>query len=139
MPFTPYLFFTGTCREAFTRYQEIFGGDLTLLTMNDVPSGGDEPPVEMGDMIIHAALKVGDDLLMASDDPTTTNPGPKEGIMVSVSPADASEAKRVFDALADGGEVREELMQTFFSPAFGMCVDRFGIPWMISVPGETPS
>ena len=139
MPFTPYLFFTGTCREAFTRYQEIFGGDLTLLTMNDVPSGGDEPPVEMGDMIIHAALKVGDDLLMASDDPTTTSPGPKEGIMVSVSPADASEAKRVFDALADGGEVRQELMQTFFSPAFGMCVDRWGIAWMVNAQAPQPA
>ena len=79
MPFTPYLFFTGNCREAFTRYQEIFGGDLTLLTMNDVPSDGDEPPVERGDMIIHAALKVGDDLLMASDDPTTDQPRSEVG------------------------------------------------------------
>jgi len=136
MPFTPYLFFTGTCREAFTRYHDIFGGDLTLLTMNDVPAGEEPPPVEMGDMIIHAALKVGDDLLMASDDPTTTSPGPKEGIMVSVAPPDPAEAKRVFDALAEGGEVSQELIETFFSPAYGMCVDRFGIPWMIAVPGE---
>ena len=78
MPFTPYLFFTGNCREAFTRYHEIFGGDLTLLTMNDVPAG-DEPPAEMGDMVIHAALKVGDELLMASDDPTTDQPRSEGG------------------------------------------------------------
>jgi len=137
MAFNPYLFFTGNCREAFTRYQEIFGGELVVLTMNDVP--GEEPLVEMGDMVIHAALKVGDALLMASDDPTTTDPGPKEGIMVSVDPPDPAEAKRIFDALSEGGEVRQELMETFFSPAYGVCVDRFGIPWMISVPGAMAS
>jgi PhnB protein len=132
MAFNPYLFFTGTCREAFNRYHEIFGGDLVLLTMNDVPAGEEPPPAEMGDMIIHAALKVGNDLLMASDDPTTDTPSPKEGIMVSYNCADAAEAKRVFDALVDGGEVRQALQETFFSPAFGMCVDRFGIPWMVT-------
>ena len=67
MSFRPYLFFGGNCREAFTRYQEIFGGELTLLTMKDAP--GEVPPGDKTDMIIHAALTVGDDLLMASDDP----------------------------------------------------------------------
>ncbi len=69
---------------------------------------------------------------MASDDPTTTDPGPKQGIMVSYNTPDADDAKRVFAALADGGTVSQDLMQTFFSPAFGMCTDRFGIPWMVS-------
>jgi PhnB protein len=69
MAFRPYLFFGGNCREAFTRYQEILGGELTLLTMKDVP--GEEPLTENADMIIHAAVVIGDDLLMASDDPTT--------------------------------------------------------------------
>ncbi len=67
MAFRPYLFFGGNCRQAFTRYQEIFGGELTLLTLNDVP--GEAPPPEQADFIIHAALTFGDDLLMASDDP----------------------------------------------------------------------
>ena len=130
MAYRPYLFFGGNCREAFTRYQEIFGGELTLLTMKDTPS--DEPPrPDIADMIIHAALKVGDDLLMASDDPTAESFGPVQGMMVSYDAADVEDANRVFDALAEGGEVAQALQPTFFSPAFGMCVDRFGTPWMI--------
>lgn len=138
MAFRPYLFFGGNCREAFTRYQEIFGGELTLLTMKDVP--GEPPPADQADMIIHAALMLGDDLLMASDDPTADGFGPVQGMMVSVDAADVAEAKRVFDALADGGKVTQALEPTFFSEAFGMCVDRFGTPWMIVGPqSQQPS
>jgi len=133
MAFRPYLFFGGNCRDAFTRYQEIFGGELTLMTMGDVPSE-EPPPAEMADTIIHAALTVGDDLLMASDDPTTADFGPVQGMMVSYDAADVADAKRVFDALGEGGSVTEPLAPTFFSDAFGMCVDRFGTPWMIVAP-----
>ena len=55
MAFRPYLFFGGNCREAFTRYKEIFGGELTLMAMKDVP--GEEAPPDEADMIIHAALR----------------------------------------------------------------------------------
>src|SRR4029450_10795572 len=103
MAFRPYLFFGGNCREALTRYQEIFGGELTLLTMKDVP--GEAPPADKAHMIIHAALMVGDELLMASDDPMTENFSPVQGIMVSYDAADVAEANRVFDALSGGGAV----------------------------------
>src|SRR5690349_5029926 len=103
MAFRPYLFFGGNCREAFTRYHEIFGGALTLLTMRDVP-GGESPP-ELADMIIHAAITIGDDLLMASDDPMSDDFGPVQGMMVSYDAADVADANRVFDALAEGGTV----------------------------------
>jgi PhnB protein len=132
MAFRPYLFFGGNCREALTRYQEIFGGELTLLTMKDVP--GEQPPADKADMIIHAALMVGDELLMASDDPMTENFGPVQGIMVSYDATDVAEANRVFDALSEGGAVSQPLIPTFFSEAFGMCTDRFGTPWMIVGP-----
>jgi PhnB protein len=132
MAFRPYLFFGGNCREAFTRYQDIFGGELTLLTMKDVP--GEAPPTENADMIIHAAIVIGDDLLMASDDPTTDRFGPVQGMMVSYDAADVADAKRVFAALSDGGNITAPLEPTFFSEAFGMCVDRFGTPWMINGP-----
>ena len=132
MAFRPYLFFGGNCREAFTRYEEIFGGELTLLTMKDTP--GDPPPPETADMIIHAALTIGDDLLMASDDPTTDSIGPVQGMMVSYDATDVDDAKRVFEALAERGTVTQALEPTFFSAAFGMCVDRFGTPWMIVAP-----
>jgi PhnB protein len=131
MSFHPYLFFAGNCREAMTRYQEIFGGELFVMRMGDAPDTGDLPP-EKADLVIHAAITIGDSMLMASDDPMTEGPITVSGIQVSVSPQSAEEANRVFDALADGGKVTQPLIPTFFSPAFGMCVDRFGTPWMIS-------
>ena len=133
MAFRPYLFFGGNCAEAFTRYQEVFGGELTLLRMKDVP-GGETPPDADPDTIIHAALNIGDEVLMASDDPTTDSFGPVQGIMVSYDAADVDDAKRVFEALAEGGTVTQALEPTFFSAGFGMCVDRFGTPWMIVAP-----
>jgi PhnB protein len=133
MAFRPYLFFGGNCREAFHRYEEIFGGELTLITMKDVP-GGETASPDQADMIIHAALVKGDDLLMASDDPTAETFGPVQGMMVTYEAPDVPDANRVFDALADGGKVTQALQPTFFSQAFGMCIDRFGTPWMIVGP-----
>jgi PhnB protein len=135
MAFYPYLFFSGNCREAFTRYQEIFGGELTLLKMSDMPPGEGEVPPEQADLIMHAALMFDDQLLMASDDPTGDG-GPVKGMSVNYSVTDVGEAERAFDALADGGKVMAPFGKTFWSPGFGMCVDQFGIPWMVSA--ESP-
>lgn len=83
MAFHPYLFFAGNCRQAFTRYQEVFGGELVLLAMKDMPS--EEPvPDSQADLIMHAALKFDDNLLMASDDPTTDDFGPVQGMQVTM-------------------------------------------------------
>ena len=138
MAFDPYLFFGGNCREAFTRYQEVFGGELQLLTMADTPDSEDVP-AEQADLIIHAALTLDGRLLMGSDDPTTDDFGPVQGMMVSYSASDADDARRVFDALAEGGSVNQALTETFFSPAFGMCVDRVGTPGMVSAYAEDAS
>jgi len=134
MAFHPYLFFGRNCREAFTRYQEIFGGELALVTAQDMP--GDAPPDVPADLVMHAALTVGGDVLMASDDPTTDDPGPKLGMRVNYATDNVDEAQRVFGALAEGGEVQLPIGPTSFSPMFGMCVDRFGIPWMISTTAQ---
>jgi PhnB protein len=132
MAFHAYLFFGGNCREAFTRYQEIFGGELFTMRMGDIPDAENVPP-EQADLTIHAALTYDDgNLLMGSDDPMTESFGPVRGMMVSYAAPDADGAQRVFDALAEGGSISQALMPTFFSPAFGMCVDRFGTPWMVS-------
>jgi PhnB protein len=81
---------------------------------------------------------VGDELLMASDDPMSTDFGPVQGIMVTYDAPDVADANRVFDALAEGGTVTQALIPTFFSEAFGMCTDRFGTPWMIVGPQVPP-
>jgi PhnB protein len=128
MAFHSYLFFSGDCRPAMTRYQEIFGGELFMMRMGDAPEGG-EPGADP-ELIIHAALQAGDTMLMASDDPTGSG-APRTGIMVTYTAPDAADANRAFDALAEGGQVNQPLIETFFSPAFGMCVDRWGTPWMV--------
>jgi PhnB protein len=122
---------SGMCRDAFSSYHEIFGGELFMMPMSEVP-GGEVPPGADGDLIIHAALTLNGSFLMASDDPTGDG-GPVKGMTVSCTVADVAEADRVFSALADGGEITQPLAETFFSPKFGMCVDRFGTPWMVSV------
>lgn len=132
MAFRSYLFFGGNCREAFTRYREIFGGELVLLPMSDVP--GEDPPADKADLIIHAALTIGDDVLMGSDDPMSDDFGPVQGMMVSYDAIDVGDANRVFDALSQGGTVTQPITETFFSPAWGMCTDQFGTPWMIGAP-----
>ena len=129
MAFHPYLNFGGNCREAFTRDQEIFGGELMLLPISEMPS--DEPaPPDQADLIMHAALTFDGNLLMASDDPTGNFKG-VQGMYVNYTVPDVAEAERVFEALADGGEVTMPIAETFWSPKFGMCIDRFGTPWMV--------
>ena len=103
-----------------------------MMSMKDVP--GEAPPADQADLIIHAALTAGDLLLMGSDDIMNDDFGPVQGMMVSYDAADLADAQRVFGALAEGGTTTQELQPAFFSEAFGMCVDRFGTPWMVVGP-----
>ena len=132
MAIRPYLAFAGNCRAAFTRYHEVLGGELVVLGMADMPAGS-APPGSNPDAVMHAALKADAGLLMGADDPSGGFTGQVHGMCVNLGVDDTGEAKRVFDALAEGGQVQMALSETFFSPAFGMCIDRFGTPWMISV------
>ena len=134
MAFRPYLFFGGNCREAFTRYQEVFGGELTLITFGDMPES-DMPEAnspDKADWIAHAALMHDGQLLMGSDDPMADPFGPVQGMQVNCSVSSPEEAERVFAGLSEGGQAHMPIAPTSWSPAFGMCVDRFGTPWMVS-------
>jgi PhnB protein len=129
MSFSPYLFFVGTCREAMNTYQGILGGQLDIVTAAEMP---DAPEGAPADAVMHAALTLDDGaILMASDDPSATEDGPKTGMRVSYTATDADEAARVFEALSKDGDVQLPMGPTSWSPAFGMCVDRFGTPWMV--------
>ena len=122
MSFRPYLAFKGNCRSAFTRYQEIFGGEIFVMTMADMPAEAEPNPEGTNpDAVMHAALTIGDDLLMGADDPMGHFDGNVSGMCVTYSTTDPTEAGRVFAALADGGTTQVPISETFFSPAFGMC------------------
>ncbi len=136
MSLHPYLFFTNTTREAMTRYQEILGGQLDIMYAADLPAGEETPFEAPDDFVIHAALSFGDgDLLMASDDPTGDGSGVK-GAAVNLTLTDQDEARLVFESLVERGEVQMPLGETFWSPMFGSCVDRFGVAWMVNVAAE---
>ncbi|MCK0439940.1 VOC family protein [Gordonia alkaliphila] len=131
MAVTPYLFFSDNCTEAFERYREILGGELQIMRNSDVPEADRMPGG--GDFVMHASLTLPDGgLLLGSDDPTGDD-GPKTGFAVSTSTPDIEAARTVHAALADGGTVSMPVTATFWSAGFGMCVDRFGVSWMVDV------
>ena len=137
MAFHPYLNFGGSCRDAFTRYQEVFGGELVLMKASDMPSDT-PPPAGSDDLIMHAALTFDGHLLMASDgDPSSF--GPVQGMYVNYTTPEVDEAKRVYEALSEGGTIEMPMEATFWSPAFGVLRDRFGTPWMVSADGPEQS
>jgi PhnB protein len=138
MSLHPYLFFTNTTRDAMTRYQEVLGGQLDIMSAADLPAGEEMPFEAPEDFVIHAALTFGDgDLLMASDDPTGDGAGVK-GAALNLTLPDAAEARRIFEELLEGGTVEMPLGETFWSPLFGSGVDRFGVTWMVNVDVEEP-
>lgn len=132
----PYLFFDGRCEEALAFYREAVGAETTfLLRFKDSPEPDQEGCVGPGmeEKVMHAAFKVGDSLIMASDGRCEGKPA-FQGFALTISVRDEAEADRVFDRLAAGGQVQMPLAKTFFSPRFGMLTDRFGVMWMVIVP-----
>ncbi|MGB6057223.1 MAG: VOC family protein [Microthrixaceae bacterium] len=131
MNINPYVFFSGgKCREAFTFYQEVFGGELMMFTGADMPPSDGTPP-EMAELIMHASLTTEGQVLMGSDDPTGDG-GAKKGMTISVAHENVDWIEKVFGSLSEGGEVTMPLAATSWALSFGMCVDRFGTPWMLS-------
>lgn len=128
----PYLFFNGRCEEAIEFYKKTLGAKVEMLMrFKDSPEPCPGGPVA-GDKIMHACFRIGDTSLMASDGMNSGTPDFK-GFSLSVAAADPAEAERLFAAIGEGGEVQMPLGKTFFSPAFGMVADRFGMSWMVIV------
>ena len=133
MKVEPYLFFDGRCDEALAFYKKALRAEvLAVHRFKDAPDPSVRPP-GMDDKVMHASLKVGDTQIMASDG-RCQGKAIFDGFSLSLSVANETEAKRLFEALGDGGKVQMPLGKTFYSPAFGMVEDRFGVVWMVIVP-----
>lgn len=130
MSFNPYLFFSGDCAEAFAFYARVFGVDATVMTHGDLPADAERMPGADPSHVMHASIELDGSFLMGSDDPTGDG-GVKVGFAVSYSAPDVDAVHRTVAALAEGGAVTLPVTPTFWSPAFGMLVDRFGITWMV--------
>jgi len=134
MQVQPYLFFDGRCEEAIELYKTVFGAKVDMLMRfkdNPEPQPGMCPP-GAEHKVMHAALRIGETVVMASDGMAKGQPEFK-GISLSVNAATEAEADRMFAALGKGGQVQMPQSKTFFSPRFGMVADRFGVSWMIIV------
>ena len=126
-----YLVFDGTCAEAMRFYERTLGGTLeTLMTDADPPIGAGP-----ADRILYARLVIDGRALMASDAPVGQPYAGMHGFSLSIEYADVGEARRVFDALAEGGKVTMPMERVFWAEAFGMLVDRFGTRWMVNGAG----
>lgn len=137
MKVEPYLFFNGRCEEAIAFYQEALGAEvIMLMRMNEAPephAPGCLPP-GFENKIMHANLQIGSTMLMMSDGNSDMQPSFK-GFALSLGVADVTAAERSFNALLQGGgKVTVPLGKTFWSPAFGMLEDRFGVGWMVITP-----
>lgn len=135
----PYLFFGGRTEEAIKFYTTALGAQPgMLMRFKDSP---DQAPADCGPInpegVMHAEIKIGDNTIMMSDGcGEETKFG---GFSLSISAPTEAEAKRYFDALAQGGKVEMPLTKTFWSPCFGMLTDKFGVGWMVNVPGPQPA
>jgi len=134
MQVEPYLFLDGRCEEALEFYKKAIGAEVTaLIRFKDSPDptmvhGGADP-----NKILHAVFRVGETTIMTSDGRNQGMPS-FQGFALSIAVKTEAETKKLFNALAEGGRVEMPLTKTFFSPSFGMVVDRFGIMWMLIVP-----
>jgi PhnB protein len=127
-----YLTFDGTCAEAMRFYERTLGGKLAvLMTHAESPMAAQTPPGS-ADRIMHARLELDGGVLMASDSMAGHPYKGMHGFSLSLVCPTAAEARKLFDALGAGGRVTMPLQKIFWAEAFGMLVDRFGMPWMIN-------
>ena len=128
----PYLFFNGRCEEALNFYKNGIGAEILMVSrFKEAP----DPAACQGanpENVMHSEFKVGESIIMASDGRGQA-PLKFEGFGLSLTPADIKEGERWFAALSEGGKVVMPMSKTFYSPAFGMVEDRFGVSWMVYV------
>jgi PhnB protein len=132
----PYIWFDGRCEEALEFYKKAVGAKVDALMRNK--ESPEPPPPGMNapaDKIMHAAFRIGDTQVLASDGMCGGKPA-FQGFSLALSARDDAEAKRFFGALGEGGQVRMPLTPTFFASSFGMLTDRFGIGWMVMAAKE---
>ena len=130
----PYLFFDGRAEEAVDFYRKTVGAEVTMLMrFKDSPDPSMSPPDSPNaNKVMHMSLKIGDSTVLGSDG-RCMGQANFQGFALSLTAANEAEATKLFAALGEGGQVQMPLTKTFFSPAFGMLADRFGMSWMVYV------
>jgi PhnB protein len=126
---TPYLAFNGNCREAMEFYKTVFGGELNVQTFGEAPVNASEKDKAR---VMHAELRAGDFLLMASDGMPNNEVKFGDSVSLSVHTKSKEETDDLFKKLSEGGQVTMPLEDTFWGAYFGMLIDKFGIHWLFN-------
>jgi PhnB protein len=127
-----YLNFNGDCAEALKFYEKVLGAKVEFSSTFGATPMADSVPSEDRNRVMHATLVIDGQTLMASDVLSAMPPAKMSGFALSLNFDTAEEAGRVFAALSEGGQVTMPIEKTFWAEAFGMLVDRFGVPWMVN-------
>ena len=137
MQIQPYLFFEGRTEEALEFYKSKLGAQVEfMMRYKENPDPKYNPP-NSGEKVMHSCFRVGDTQVMASDGNCSGKPS-FQGFSLTFNAADEADAKRRFNALAEGGQVNLPLSETFFAKSFGMVADRFGLNWMVMAGPKNP-
>jgi len=130
----PYLGFKDNARAAMEFYKSVFGGKLEFHTFKEYQASQD--PSE-DDKIMHSMLEADNGItFMASDTPSSMPYTPGAVISMSLNGDDEEELRAYFDKLSDSGKILMPLEKAPWGDIFGMCVDKFGIRWMVNVAGK---
>lgn len=144
MQVQPYLSFEGRAEEALDFYAKSIGATVGVkMRFKEAPPMEVAPdkgcadmgaaPVNSAEKIMHSEFRVGDSLIMATDG-MCSGKANFAGISLTIQVKDDAEAKRVFDALGQDGQVQQPLIKTFFATSFGMLADKFGVNWLVIAP-----
>lgn len=127
----PYLSFKDNAREAMEFYRTVFGGKLTVSTFKEFHASQD--PSE-DNLIMHSVLEANNGItFMASDTPNRMEYRPGTNMSMSLSGDNETELKGYFEKLAAGGMVTMPLEKAMWGDSFGMCTDKFGVPWLVNI------
>jgi PhnB protein len=131
MKLQAHLSFHGQCEAAFKFYEKALKGKITFtMRFSESPMAKQVPP-DWQNKVIHTTLTCGDQTISGADAYGEHYRVP-QGFSVAVDIADATEADRIFAALAENGKVTMPIQETFWAKRFGALVDQFGIPWMVN-------
>jgi len=141
MKLNSYICLPGTAAAAIDFYKEVFKTEPDAVSrFKDVPPSADIPVSSLtgAERIMHASFTIGSDQLMLSDAPENQDDTIVMGsqTQISIHPDSREEADRIFNQLAEGGEVVMPMVDAFWGDYFGMVKDKFGVRWMVNYHAE---
>jgi PhnB protein len=130
----PYIQFKDNARSALEFYRDVFGGELNISTFGEYEgeSGAGADGVMHGQLDSPSGYTI-----MAADTPPGMDHNPGTNMAVSLSGDDADELRGYWDKLSAGGQIQVPLEKQMWGDEFGMCVDQFGIGWMVNIAGAS--